>query len=68
MNNITTFSKIAINSAFTPAPHTVGSGRVYIKRENGICPQVGTSEEGIFYPTDRVIPSNIPPRILKRYV
>lgn len=62
------FDSLKINDAFTPAPGCVGASSVYLKKPNGICPQIGTKDEGIFYPEDRVVPVRIPESVIKKYL
>lgn len=65
----TLFSKIQDGTAFSPAPGEIGATKVFIKKPNGVCPQVGVEEEyGIFYPTDKVVATSVPPHFLKKYV
>ena len=75
------FKNIKTHTAFTPAAGEVGERKVYVKKENGICPVVsrdnrwtfdprvgGTyQDEGIFHPFDKVHPVNVPPKILYFY-
>ncbi len=64
----TTFAKIAVNSAFSPVMGTIGCNSVFVKKENGICPQVGAKDvEGIFWPEDRVSVVNLPASLIKNY-
>lgn len=63
------FAQLRINEAFSPLAGQVGSTSVYIKKENGICPQVGVKgSEGIFWPEDRVMPVRLPEKVLKHYL
>lgn len=62
------FGSLKNNETFTPAPGQIGASSVYLKKPNGVCPQVGTTSEGIFYPEDRVIPVKIPEAVVKKYL
>lgn len=62
------FSTIAIDQPFTPQNGTVGAGTAYLKKVNGICPKIGTKEEGIFYPEDLVYPMKVPYSYLKPHL
>lgn len=63
----TSFSSIIVGNAFSPALGSVGHNSVYVKRENGICPQMGTYEESIFFPDDRVVAVRLPEKLLKQH-
>lgn len=70
------FLAVKIDQAFSPAPGQIGSSKVYVKKENGICPQVGVSrweneswsEVGIFYPNDLVYVTKVPFNMMKEYI
>jgi hypothetical protein len=67
-HRFTMFSKIQLNTAFSPAPGEIGATKVYVKKENGVCPQVGTKEFGVFWPEDRVIAVSVPKHLLEKHV
>lgn len=61
------FRTLRNNTPFSPPLGSVGCNNVYIKKENGVCPQVGTREHGIFWPDDRVVETKLPDSIMKIY-
>lgn len=75
------FRNLRPNSAFSPLRPDPGSDKVYVKKENGICPVVSREnkwvripgvgvtyeQQGVFYPDDRVYPVRVPPAILYHY-
>lgn len=81
MSKLTIFKSIKTGAAFSPAHPDPGSDRVYVKKENGICPVLSKdnkrdvveglgvvyTESGIFHPLDRVYIVNVPPKILYHY-
>ncbi|MGI0010273.1 MAG: hypothetical protein ACREAE_02600 [Nitrosopumilaceae archaeon] len=74
------FSEIEVNTPFTPVPGSIGASQVFVKKPNGICPVVSKEnhrddsieqgrflQEAIFFPSDKVYASFLPPKILERY-
>lgn len=61
------FREIQPDQPFTPY-EGVGVGFYYVKKVNGVCPKVGTEEEGIFYPNDLVYLGRVPYNILKPHL
>ncbi len=64
----TRFSSIQLHTAFSPAPGEIGATKVFVKQANGVCPQVGTKEWGIFWPEDKVVVVNVPKHLLDKHV
>lgn len=55
-NNTVRFRHLNSGEFFSPAPGTVGSQFVYIKKTNGVCPKYrGNGEVGVFHPYDLVV-------------
>lgn len=82
MSKSIAFQALRLNSAFTPDRGDPGYGKVFVKKENGICPLVDRGNkfvesedlgravyemEGIFHPYDRVYPVAVPSKILYHY-
>lgn len=82
-NKTIRFKDIPLDSTFTPikmAPFfkkDPGNGQTYVKKANGVCPQVGVSKiledgtvtnGGVFYPDDIVHPVKVPFGFIKEYV
>ena len=76
------FRVLRLNSAFTPDRGDPSYGKVFVKKENGICPLVDRENkftasdvlgrtvyemEGIFHPYDKIYPVAVPPKILYHY-
>lgn len=76
------FKNLRPFSAFTPDRGDPGYQKVYVKKENGICPLIDRTNkmldveglgrnvyelEGIFHPYDRVFPVAVPSKILYHY-
>lgn len=82
-NKTVKFKDLPVDATFTPikmAPFfkkDPGNGQTYLKKANGVCPQVGVSkmledgtitQGGVFYPEDIVHPVKVPFGFIKEYV
>lgn len=65
-SKVVKFKNLKVNEPFTVLPGEPGSTKVFIKKLNGVCPQIGAVGESSFYPTDRVMTVTLPKKMMER--